>query len=145
MDARVAAGGLSALADDGRADTGRGSTTRKIDFQDHLLLLRTEESSDGPKSLDEVDPELLKTYAKLGIPAARAGNPRPASTTPTLRARRGRCGVRQRLGRDDLQGGTGQGRRDLLLDLRGDPRASGTGAEVSRHRRAGHATISTRR
>ena len=25
-------------------------------------------SQSGPTSLDEVDPELLKTYAKLGIP-----------------------------------------------------------------------------
>ena len=25
-------------------------------------------STPGPKSLDEVDPELLKTYEKLGIP-----------------------------------------------------------------------------
>jgi Fe-S cluster assembly protein SufB len=28
----------------------------------------------GPKSLDEVDPELLKVYEKLGIPLKRAGN-----------------------------------------------------------------------
>ena len=32
-----------------------------------LLLLRAE-ITEGPKSLDEVDPELLKTYEKLGIP-----------------------------------------------------------------------------
>jgi hypothetical protein len=34
----------------------------------HLLLLGTSHQSDGPKSLDEVDPELLRTYERLGIP-----------------------------------------------------------------------------
>ena len=33
-----------------------------------LLLLGAEDRPPGPKSLDEVDPELLRTYAKLGIP-----------------------------------------------------------------------------
>jgi Fe-S cluster assembly protein SufB len=37
----------------------------KIDFQDAFYYAAPKE---GPKSLDEVDPELLKTYAKLGIP-----------------------------------------------------------------------------
>ncbi len=36
-----------------------------IDFQDAFYYAAPKE---GPKSLDEVDPELLKTYAKLGIP-----------------------------------------------------------------------------
>jgi Fe-S cluster assembly protein SufB len=39
----------------------------KIDFQD-LHYYSAPKSTDGPKSLDEVDPELLATYAKLGIP-----------------------------------------------------------------------------
>ena len=39
----------------------------KIDFQD-LYYYSAPKSTEGPKSLDEVDPELLKTYAKLGIP-----------------------------------------------------------------------------
>jgi Fe-S cluster assembly protein SufB len=38
-----------------------------IDFQD-LYYYAAPKSSPGPKSLDEVDPELLRTYAKLGIP-----------------------------------------------------------------------------
>ncbi len=38
-----------------------------IDFQD-LYYYAAPKSKDGPKSLDEVDPELLKTYEKLGIP-----------------------------------------------------------------------------
>jgi Fe-S cluster assembly protein SufB len=39
----------------------------KIDFQD-LHYYSAPKSSSGPKSLDEVDPELLRTYEKLGIP-----------------------------------------------------------------------------
>ena len=39
----------------------------KIDFQD-LYYYSAPKSTDGPKSLDEVDPELLETYNKLGIP-----------------------------------------------------------------------------
>jgi Fe-S cluster assembly protein SufB len=38
-----------------------------IDFQD-LYYYSAPKAKDGPKSLDEVDPELLKTYEKLGIP-----------------------------------------------------------------------------
>ncbi|MBU1175494.1 MAG: Fe-S cluster assembly protein SufB [Alphaproteobacteria bacterium] len=38
-----------------------------IDYQD-LYYYAAPKSTSGPKSLDEVDPELLKTYAKLGIP-----------------------------------------------------------------------------
>ncbi len=39
----------------------------KIDFQD-LYYYSAPKAKDGPKSLDEVDPELLRTYEKLGIP-----------------------------------------------------------------------------
>ena len=39
----------------------------KIDYQD-LYYYSAPKQGGGPKSLDEVDPELLKTYAKLGIP-----------------------------------------------------------------------------
>jgi Fe-S cluster assembly protein SufB len=38
-----------------------------IDYQD-LYYFSAPRSTPGPKSLDEVDPELLRTYAKLGIP-----------------------------------------------------------------------------
>ena len=38
-----------------------------IDYQD-LHYYSAPKNSPGPKSLDEVDPELLRTYAKLGIP-----------------------------------------------------------------------------
>lgn len=39
----------------------------EIDFQD-LYYYAAPKNSEGPKSLDEVDPELLRTYEKLGIP-----------------------------------------------------------------------------
>ena len=38
-----------------------------INYQD-LYYYSAPKSTPGPKSLDEVDPELLRTYAKLGIP-----------------------------------------------------------------------------
>jgi len=38
-----------------------------IDFQD-IYYYSAPKSMDGPQSLDEVDPELLRTYEKLGIP-----------------------------------------------------------------------------
>ncbi len=48
-----------------------------IDFNDIIYWAAPKSKSDGPKSLDEVDPELLRTYEKLGIPlherAALAG------------------------------------------------------------------------
>lgn len=40
----------------------------KIDFQALSYYSAPKNLKDGPKSLDEVDPELLKTYEKLGIP-----------------------------------------------------------------------------
>ena len=89
-----------------------------------------------PKSLDEVDPEILKTYEKLGIPlreqkilagvveekadGAEGENPPPAMAS-------GRVAVDavfdSGVGCDHLQGGTRQGRRDLHADLGGDRRS----------------------
>ncbi|MEQ8861327.1 MAG: Fe-S cluster assembly protein SufB [Pseudomonadales bacterium] len=39
-----------------------------IDFQAISYYSAPRQNGDGPKSLDEVDPELLRTYEKLGIP-----------------------------------------------------------------------------
>src|SRR5436309_15077640 len=39
----------------------------QIDYQD-LYYYSAPKRKAGPKSLDEIDPEILKTYAKLGIP-----------------------------------------------------------------------------
>jgi len=39
-----------------------------IDYQDMIYYSAPKSKDDAPKSLDDVDPELLKTYEKLGIP-----------------------------------------------------------------------------
>ena len=39
-----------------------------IDYQDQYYYAKPKSMGDKPKSLDEVDPKLLATYAKLGIP-----------------------------------------------------------------------------
>jgi len=39
-----------------------------IDFQAVSYYSAPKKQADGPKSLDEVDPELLRTYEKLGVP-----------------------------------------------------------------------------
>jgi Fe-S cluster assembly protein SufB len=54
----------------------------KIDYQD-LYYYSAPKKKDGPKSLDEIDPEILETYRKLGIPLreqeALLGIQRPAN------------------------------------------------------------------
>ena len=65
----------------------------KIDFQD-IYYYAAPKGATGPKSLDEVDPELLATYEKLGIPLSEqkilAGVQEPADmdgedgTTPSF-------------------------------------------------------------
>ena len=40
----------------------------EIDYQDIIYYSAPKSQSDGPQSLDEVDPELLDAYNKLGIP-----------------------------------------------------------------------------
>src|SRR5882724_8701896 len=73
----------------------------KIDFND-IYYYSAPKSTSGPKSLDEVDPELLKTYEKLGIPlgerAALAGIAVDAvfdsvSVATTFRAQLGELGI----------------------------------------------------
>ncbi|MES2860487.1 MAG: Fe-S cluster assembly protein SufB, partial [Pseudomonadota bacterium] len=39
-----------------------------VDYQELFYYAAPKKKKDGPKSLDEVDPELLAVYAKLGIP-----------------------------------------------------------------------------
>jgi Fe-S cluster assembly protein SufB len=40
----------------------------KIDYQDSYYYAAPKNPEDGPQSLDDVDPKLLETYEKLGIP-----------------------------------------------------------------------------
>jgi len=42
----------------------------EIDYQAISYYSAPKKKTDGPKSLDEVDPELLRTYEKLGVPLA---------------------------------------------------------------------------
>ena len=44
-----------------------------IDFQDIIYFSAPKKKGDGPKSLAEVDPKLLETYEKLGIPLRERG------------------------------------------------------------------------
>ncbi len=62
----MAAGGVSHLAENGRAKWAKVSHP-PIDYQD-LHYYAAPKKKPGPKSLEEVDPELLRTYEKLGIP-----------------------------------------------------------------------------
>ena len=98
-----------------------------IDYQD-LYYYSAPKKKAGPKSLDEIDPEILKTYDKLGIPlrereallgVAASGRGRRGRRRHRLRPGRGRRGVRFGLGRDHLPGGARQGRRPVHADLRG--------------------------
>jgi Fe-S cluster assembly protein SufB len=64
-----------------------------IDYQD-LYYYSAPKKKDGPKSLDEIDPEILRTYEKLGIPlrereALLASKSRRARTAkkPKMKAR----------------------------------------------------------
>src|SRR6476620_31049 len=66
-----------------------------IDYQD-IYYYSAPKQKDGPKSLDEIDPEILRTYEKLGIP---------------LREQEMLLGVQRPAGEDgEDEGGTGYGR-----------------------------------
>ena len=71
-----------------------------IDYQD-LYYYSAPKKKDGPKSLDEIDPEILKTYDKLGIP---------------LREREALLGVQRPAGEDEAEGEGGNGYRRVAVD-----------------------------
>ena len=85
-----------------------------IDYQAISYYAAPKSKDARPKSLDEVDPELLRTYEKLGIPLAEQ---------EVLAGVAVRRGVRQRLGRDHVQGEARRARHHLLLVLRGGARS----------------------
>ena len=68
MADRLAAQGVSALADDAGTGTGPKVHHEKINYQDIVYYSAPGKKGDGPKSLEDVDPKLLETYEKLGIP-----------------------------------------------------------------------------
>jgi Fe-S cluster assembly protein SufB len=71
-----------------------------IDYQD-LYYYSAPKKKDGPKSLDEIDPEILKTYDKLGIP---------------LREREALLGVQRPTGEDEAEGEGGNGYGRVAVD-----------------------------
>ena len=79
-----------------------------IDFQDISYFAAPKSLEDAPKSLDEVDPELLRTYEKLGIPVREQ---------EILAGVARRLRLRQRIRRHDVQGKALRTRHHLLLDL----------------------------
>ena len=81
----------------------------KIDFQD-IYYYAAPKSTPGPTSLDEVDPELLKTYEKLGIPL------REQEILAGVRSRRVDSSQRQR-----LQVRPRRGRRGVRFASRSSP------------------------
>jgi len=63
----VAPQGVPALADNEGTDLAARALSA-IDYQKAVYYSAPKKKGDGPKSLDEVDPKLLETYEKLGIP-----------------------------------------------------------------------------
>ena len=93
-----------------------------IDYQD--LYYYSAPKRNALASLDEVDPEILKTYAKLGIPLREqemlAGVEREDGTRSRVAVDAVFHGSRS----PPLPGGARQGRRPLHADLRGAAEAS---------------------
>ena len=92
-----------------------------IDYQD-IYYYSAPKAFKAPKSLDDIDPEILKTYEKLGIPLREqeilAGVERPDGE-------RSRVAVdavfELGLGRDHFQGRAHEGGRGLHADFGSDP------------------------
>ena len=95
-----------------------------IDYQD-LYYYSAPKKKDGPKSLDDIDPEILRTYEKLGIPLrereALLGIQRPESDDGAEGGSERQVAVDAvfELGfrRHNVQGGIGEGRRTIHADL----------------------------
>src|SRR5437870_621780 len=124
MVPRVASAGVPSLAHDERAEVVERHLSAD-QLPGHHLLRRAEaeEAGEQPRRRRSGDPEPVR---EARDPASGAGAPR---------RRRGRCGPRQRLRRDDVQGPARGARDHLLLVLRGGPGTSGPRAEVPGHRR----------
>ncbi len=121
---------LSPLADDGRAAMGARRLPQDRLQRDFLLL--GAEGALRSMSIDDVDPELLKTYEKLAFPCASRKSS-PACRSP--RSPSTPCSIR--LCRHHLQGRAEEGRRDLHVDLGSAARHPETGAQIYRLRGSG--------
>jgi Fe-S cluster assembly protein SufB len=71
-----------------------------IDYQ-NLYYYAAPKKKDGPKSLDEIDPEILRTYEKLGIP---------------LREREALLGIQKPPGEGNVEGEGGSGYGRVAVD-----------------------------
>ena len=107
-----------------------------IDYQAISYYSAPKRETDAPKSLDEVDPKLLETYEKLGMPLHERARLAGVAVDAVFDSVSVATTFKERLAR---------GRRDLLLVLRSRAEAPGARRAVSRHRRAVHATTSSRR
>ena len=97
-----------------KSRTGRKLRYPPIDYQDSYYY-SAPKAKDGPKSLDEVDPELLADLREARHPAARSRRCWPASRSmPCSTASRSRPPSRRSWKRG----------HHLLLDLRGRAQAS---------------------
>ncbi len=145
-DWRLAA--YPALAADGRAALGDAELSRDR-LSGSVLLRQAEEHGGKAEKPGRGRPEAAGHLRKAGHPAERAddsGGRRGCRGDPGRGPQGGgRCGFRLGVGRHHLQGGTGQGRRDLHADLGGDPRTSRAGAASTSARSCRSRTISLRR
>ena len=101
-----------------------------INYQD-LYYYSAPKTAAGPKSLGEVDPELLRVYEKLGIPLKEQELLAGVQQSPDRRVAVDAV-FDFGLGRHDLQRRARQGRRHLLSDFGSGPQPSRTRAALSR-------------
>ena len=114
---RLAAEGVSPLADDARAALGAPAHRADRLPGDLVLLGAQGASADAPKSLEEVDPKLLETYDKLGIPLHERARLAGVAVDAVFDSVSVATTFKERLG---------EGRRDLLFVLRSGAEASGS-------------------
>ena len=110
-----------------------------IDYQD-MYFYAAPKAKPTLASLDELDPEIRRTYEKLGIPIEEQ---KMLAGVEGARKRRGRRGVRQRFGRYHLPGRAGACRRHLPFDQRGGEGIPRSGEEVAGQRWCRSATITS--
>ena len=117
------------MADDGRARLGQAE--RPADRLSGRLLLRRAQGEAEARLARRGRSRNPAHLRKARHPDRRAEAARRRRGGRTPAPDRGRCGVRQRLGRHHLPRRAGEGGGHLPLDLRGDPRISGHGEAVA--------------
>ena len=105
-----------------------------IDYQD-IHYYAAPRPKSGPKSAGRGRSRTARHLREARHPAEGARHPGRGGRSRF--ERRGRCRVRQRLGRHHLPRNPGEIRRDFLPDQRGGARTSRARAQIPRQRRAG--------